>query len=185
MARLVPWILWLGLIGAAWVAPPTRDDVGPWVWKLLTWDVSGENLVLVALFNLMGVWPWAMASLLVDELLPAEHPASWRDRVPALPFVVLANVLGMFVLGVYLVLRRPDRPPARRRAWLAWLGSTPFRAVLALVATGLVAWGLGRGDVAEFLAICGREGFAWTMSFDFLAFSGAAVWLAATRRRVG
>jgi hypothetical protein len=57
--------------------------------------------------------------------------------------------------------------------------------LLALLAAGLAAWGVLRGDVGGFLDICRHEGFAWTMSFDFLAFAGAAVWLAATRRPAG
>lgn len=171
-----PALVWALLLFAAWWAPPVRLDSMEWVIRLLWFELEGENLAMVALFNAMGVWPWLMAALLVDELLPAAAPRSWRDRIPALPFVLLANVLGMFVLGVYFLLRAPERRAARPRVWISWLGSPIFALVLAVVSLGLVTLALVKGDLPALANTIATEGFAWTMTFDFIAFWLVAAW---------
>ncbi len=168
-ARIGAGTVWLLLVASTFFAPPTRPDMNEWVWALLVGETAGENPSMVAFFQAMGLWPWIWASLLVDELLPAEHPRHWRDRVPALPFVLLANVGGMFLLAPYLILRDVGRPPAKRRAWLAWLGHPVVAGLWALAGVGLLWTAIG-GDLIALRGTIRVEGFAFIMSFDFLAF---------------
>lgn len=175
MRRRAPYLLlWIALVAvAAFEAPPTRADSGAWVMRLIRGEWGGENAAVVALFNVMGVWPWLLAARLRDEL--------FARRLPAWPFVLLANVGGAFVLLLYFVLRpeHVEHRPLPRA--LAWIGHPVFAAVLGLIGLALAGWAVLAGDLAAFLATFREEGFVHIMIFDFLACH--AIFVLATAER--
>ena len=149
--RPFPTAVFLALVLAAWVAPPMRPDWQSWCGDLLAGRWEGTEPLTVALFQAMGLWPWLMASLLADELRGAAQPARWTDRVPAWPFLVLSNVGGMFLLGVYAILRSEPRPPQPPTRWLAWAAHPLLPAAVGVVAVLLVGFGATAGSVTAFL----------------------------------
>ena len=54
-ARLVGVTLWLGLLGVALVAPPSRPDLSPWLEQMMLGYWIGEEAWLVAVFWLVGL----------------------------------------------------------------------------------------------------------------------------------
>ncbi len=147
-------ILWLlGVAVAFGLSPPNRPDLWPWLIRLLSGDWAGENPMVVAHFQMMGLWPLAMAALWRKE---------WHrpGRLPAWPFLLGGFVLGCFVILPYAVLRREraEGPPGVP-AWV-W-------ALLALGFAGFSAWGLLAGDWAGWLAAVRTDGFMWPMAWDF------------------
>lgn len=82
---------WLGFVGyAVGLAPPDQPDTGVLIMQLSTGAWADINPAIVALFNLMGLWPLAYACLaLVDGR---------EQKVPAWPFVVGSFGLGAFAL---------------------------------------------------------------------------------------
>jgi hypothetical protein len=91
------------------------------VLRLLTGQWDGEEPVVVALFNLMGVWPFVLAAQLAPWLR--------RRPLPLWPFALGSMVLGAFVLLPGLAVAghlsrwgdgragSPDRPGRWCSAW--------------------------------------------------------------------
>lgn len=176
MKRRAPYLLlWIALVMmAALEAPVTRADSGAWVMRLLRGEWTGENATVLALFNVMGVWPWLLAARLRDEL--------FARRLPAWPFVLLANVGGAFVLLLYFVLR-PSDVQTRPLPWLLrWVGRPVFAALLGVVGVALGVWAL-TGDLAGFAQTFRTEGFVHVMTFDFLACHAIFLLVTAERGR--
>lgn len=151
-------ILWLvGTAAAFGLAPPARPDQWAWILRLLGGEWAGENPLVVAHFQLMGIWPIAMAALWRREW--------WRrGRLPAWPFLLASFGLGCFALLPYAVLRR--EPELGRPGVWAWVW-----ALLAIGFVGFLAWGLTAGDVQAWVATARTDGFVWPMAWDFALFA--------------
>lgn len=176
MTRRAPYLLlWIALVAiAAFEAPATRADSGAWVMRVMRGEWTGESAAVLALFNVMGLWPWLLAARLKDEL--------FARRLPAWPFLLLANVGGAFVLLLYFILR-PSVVQARPLPWpLRWIGHPAFAALLGVVGVGLGVWAL-TGDAAGFAQTFRTEGFVHIMTFDFIACYAIFVLATAERGR--
>lgn len=157
-ARLLLLAVWgLLVVEAALVAPPVRDDVGPWVLRLLTGEWSGEEPLVVALFQLMGVWPMVLAAALAPRLA--------RRPVPLWPFALGSFALGAFALLPGLGLGGRATAPDRFRG----LRHPAVRVGLGGVAVVLAGWALGAGDPARFAEVWRGEQFVHVMTLDFFA----------------
>ncbi len=169
--RLAAAVVWVGLLVVAVVAsPPADPGTGALVRKMLTGQLEGVNLSFFALFNVMGVWPMALASLLAND-------PKWKW-----PFVVGSFALGAFVLGPWMLLRSWEPRPTDPSRLARFLRSTGLRVVLGLAALGLAALFFFGGDLAAFLALWPTNQFAFVMSFDFVACSLFAVLLVLSAR---
>lgn len=154
--------LWVALVGyAALFAPEARPDQTAWIWRLLTGDWAGEDPWVVVVFNLLGVWPFAMAALLAPMLR--------RAPVPLWPFALSSFAIGAFGLLPGLALGGETQPMAR---WQRWLFHPVLRVSLAAVVLVLVAWGVAAGQPAVFLDAFATEQLVHVMTFDF-----AALWI--------
>lgn len=166
-ARQLLAAIWLALLLEAFLlSPAPRPDQSEWVMRLVTGDWAGEEMLVVALFNLMGIWPLAMAALLADRL---------RGWPPPWPFVAASMALGGFVL-LPGVLVAGDRGPVS--GWQRALAHPALRGVLGVGAAGLMVWGLATGDAARFVEIWRTELFVHVMAFDFVALWLSSVVLA-------
>lgn len=169
MAIVVPLLLWIGLLlQALWLAPPTRPDLWDWIWRISVGDWFGEDPSVIALFNMMGLWPTLFLVRLRRELL--------AGPVPALPFVVVSFFLGGFALLPYLIVRPllKDRRQGEVGERFGDLLAAPVASgVLLVAAGGLGAWAFVRGDVTVLLSMIRTDGFVSTMSLDFVC-----LWLA-------
>jgi hypothetical protein len=160
VSPVVAGMLWVLLVGATlFLAPPIREDASTWALALATGAWEGENPLTIAHFNLMGLWPIAIAMLLVDELRPEEG-------VPAWPFVVLMMVGGAFVMLPWFFLRKAR--PRRERGAPERLLMQPAAIVgVATAATFLSLWGLVAGDVFSWEIGRATEGFLYIMTLDY------------------
>ncbi|MBL8951216.1 MAG: hypothetical protein JNK82_10595 [Myxococcaceae bacterium] len=157
--RLAALALWLTLLGVSFAtAPPASPDTGEVVVMMMTGRFDGVNLSLVALFNLMGVWPLAMwVALRFDR-------PWWRW-----PFIAGSFALGAFVLLPYLVMRpwlAPREPPGSRVG--RFLGHRLVHGALWLAGLGLVVL-FFVGDLPGFVALWKSQQFPYVMSLDFIA----------------
>ncbi|HEY9888021.1 MAG TPA: hypothetical protein V6D02_06440, partial [Candidatus Obscuribacterales bacterium] len=153
--------IWMGLVVYAFgFAPPDQPDTLALIQKLSTGDWQGINPAIVALFNLMGIWPLVYGALaLVD---------GHGQRVPAWPFVLGSFGLGAFVLLPYLVLRQPQptfTPPLSRM--LAVVEARWFGGLLWVAAIALLGYGVYAGDWADFIGQWQSSRFIHVMSVDF------------------
>ncbi len=158
-------MVWIGFVAyAVWLAPPDQPETMALIGRLARGDWVGINPAIVALFNLMGIWPMAYACLaLVD---------GHGQRAIAWPFVLGSFALGAFLLLPYLVWRQPNPqfvPPKSRLVAVTesrWLGASLLVGTIALLGYGLYA-----GDWADFVTQWQTSRFIHVMSLDFCLLS--------------
>lgn len=160
MKRLF-WLVWLGFVVYAFgFAPPDQPDTFDLIQRLASGQWQGINPAVVALFNVMGLWPMIYGCLLVVD--------GRGQPVPAWPFAVASFAIGAFALLPYLGLRRPNPQmlgPSTRLLAVAesrWVGGA-----IALGAILLVGYGAIAGDWADFVQQWQTSRFIHVMSLDF------------------
>ncbi|XGV87785.1 MAG: DUF2834 domain-containing protein [Limnothrix sp. BL-A-16] len=159
------WLLWAGFtLYAFLLAPPDRPDTLDLIIRLSTGQVSGENPLIVALFNLMGIWPLVYCCLLFAD--------GRGQPVRAWPFAIGSMALGAFALLPYLALRRSNPQFTGERSRLIRFWDSRWLALgLGVGAIGLLGWGLFQGNWSDFGQQWQTSRFIHVMSLDFLMLS--------------
>lgn len=125
---------------------------------------QGINPLIVALFNLMGLWPMIYACVVLVD--------GCGQRVPAWPFVVASFGVGAFALLPYVALRRSPAPSAIPNTALLRLTESRWTgAAIALGVVVLLGYGLAKGDWADFIQQWHTSRFIHVMSLDFCVLS--------------
>ncbi|MFM1841344.1 MAG: hypothetical protein RLZZ490_75 [Cyanobacteriota bacterium] len=162
LRRFILIALWLGLLIFAfgW-SPPMDSNTVELIKRLSLGQWQGINPVIIALFNLMGVWPFIFGAVILVD--------GHGQKIPAWPFLVGSFFLGAFMILPYLILREPNArvvedPPQGLGFWESpWLGRCLF-----LVAIACVGGAIGWGDWQEFGQQWQQSQFIAVMSSDFL-----------------
>jgi hypothetical protein len=159
--KIIFGLLWLGLIGYAFgFAPPDRPDTLELIKRLSTAQVEGINPLIVALFNIMGIFPLIYLCVLLFD--------GRSQRIRAWPFVTASFAVGAFALLPYLALREPNQAfVGKKNIWLNVLDSRWIGVGIAIAATGLVGYGLTQGNWADFAYQWQTSRFIHVMSLDF------------------
>ncbi|AFY47187.1 hypothetical protein Nos7524_1306 [Nostoc sp. PCC 7524] len=154
-------VLWLGFIIYAFVFAPTDS---PDTWELIKnlsigqWQ--GINPLVIALFNLMGIWPMIYSALLFID--------GRGQKLPAWLFATASFAVGAFALLPYLALREPNQQfMGSKNALIKLLDSRVTGIVLTVAATILVTYGLREGDWHNFIQQWQTSRFIHVMSLDF------------------
>ncbi|TAF31810.1 MAG: DUF2834 domain-containing protein, partial [Oscillatoriales cyanobacterium] len=118
------------------------------------------NPLIVALFNIMGVWPLIYSCVLFAD--------GRGQKIRAWIFATLSFGVGAFALLPYLALREPNPEfSGTKNIFLKILDSRFTGIVLTLGAAALVAFGLTRGDWSDFVRQWQTSRFIHVMSLDF------------------
>ncbi|WP_413163271.1 DUF2834 domain-containing protein [Capilliphycus salinus ALCB114379] len=154
-------LLWIGFVVYAFVlAPPDRPDTLILIKDLSTGNWQGINPLIVALFNIMGVWPLIYSSLLFFD--------GRGQNIPAWPFAIASFGVGAFALLPYLALRQPNpNYSGSPNLFLKILDSRITGIALTLGAVTLIAYGLNGGDWSDFAQQWQTSRFIHVMSLDF------------------
>lgn len=163
-------LLWGSFIAyAAVLAPPDDPATLEVILKLSSGQVAGLNPLLVALFNLMGVWPMIYGCILL---------ADGHGRAPrAWPFLAGSFAVGAFAVLPYLGLRRSLSGDAGQsfsegRLWVLRFWDSRWLALALLIgATALATYGITQGDWTDFVVQWQTSKFVHVMSLDFCALS--------------
>jgi hypothetical protein len=161
-ARIIGAVLWLGLVALAFVAPPPRPDLLPWLKLTALGYWIGQEALLVATFWLVGLSALVAAGVL--------GPALRARPLPAWPFALGAFAIGGFALLPWLVLSGDggaERAPLP--AAIGGVGGRRWGLALSLISGAALGAGLWWGDPIGLLAVARSDGFAFVMSFDFVA----------------
>ncbi len=154
-------LLWLGFIVYAFLfAPPEQPDTFQLIKNLSIGQWQGINPLVIALFNLMGIWPLIyIAVVLIDGR---------GQKIPAWLFAVASFAVGVFALLPYLALREPNNKfVGKKNILLKLLDSRVTGFVLTLATAILVAYGLREGDWDNFVQQWQTNRFINVMSLDF------------------
>ncbi|WP_448570454.1 DUF2834 domain-containing protein [Trichothermofontia sp.] len=154
-------LLWLGFtLYAFLLSPPNQPDTLALIQKIALGQFQGVNPLIVALFNLMGIWPMLYASVLLAD--------GRGQKLPASPFVALTFGLGAFALLPYLAFRQPNPIfQGPRDRLLRFWDSRSLAIGLTLGTLVLLAYGLSQGDWADFAQQWQTNRFIHVMSLDF------------------
>jgi hypothetical protein len=159
------WMIWVCFVGYAVVfAPPDQSDTLALIQNLSIGKWQGINPLIVALFNLMGIWPMIYAAILCTE--------GRSQTIPVWPFAVGSFFLGAFALLPYLASRKPEPEwvgePSRIASVLSsrWIG-----VLLSLAAIALLGLGLSQGNWPDFWQQWQTSRFIHVMSLDFCLLS--------------
>jgi hypothetical protein len=159
--RVTLFLLWLGFILYAFLfAPPDQPDTLDLITQLSTGQWTGINPLVIALFNLMGIWPLIyLAVLLIDGR---------GQKIPAWPFVLGSFAVGAFALMPYLALRQANPVFSGEKSRLIkLLDSRWFGLSLLLGTLALLVYGFSQGNWADFIAQWRSSRFIHVMSLDF------------------
>ena len=154
-------LLWIGFILYAFLlAPPDQPDTFELIQRLSTGDWDGINPLIVALFNLMGIWPLVYACVVLID--------GHEQKVAAWPFVIGSFGVGAFLLLPYLALRRPQPTfTGEKSALLKLVDSRWVGGLLAIAAFILLAYGFTQGNWNDFVQQWQTSRFIHVMSLDY------------------
>jgi len=153
--------LWLGLITYAFLlAPPNQPDTFELIKNLSTGQWQGINPLVVALFNLMGIWPVIYSAVVFID--------GRGQKIPAWPFATASFAVGAFALLPYLALREPNKQfVGKKNIFIKLLDSRVTAIVLTVTTVILVTYGLRAGDWSNFVQQWQTDRFIHVMSIDF------------------
>ncbi|MBD2005039.1 MULTISPECIES: DUF2834 domain-containing protein [Cyanophyceae] len=155
------WLLWLGLVSYAFLlAPPNQPDTFELIKNLSTGQWTGINPLIIALFNIMGLWPMIYGCLLFID--------GRGQKIPAWPFATFSFGVGAFALLPYLALREPNTQfSGQKNLFLKILDSRWLGLILTTGSVILVAYGLLGADWADYIQQFQTSRFIHVMSLDF------------------
>jgi hypothetical protein len=158
-------LFWLLFSLYAFLLAP-GDDPGTLdlIIRLSSGQWEGINPLVVALFNLMGVWPLIYCGVMVVD--------GANQSLKAWPFALGAFGFGAFSVLPYLALREPSpQAPQTLGRGGQWFQSRILGAIALGLGCGFLAYGLGQGDWADFWQQWHQSRFIHVMSLDFCALS--------------
>ncbi len=155
------WLLWVSLVTYAFfLAPPNQPNTVELITNLSTGKWQGINPLIVALFNIMGIWPLIYSCLVFID--------GKEQKIPAWPFAAGSFGVGAFALLPYLALRQPNQDfTGSKSMFLKVLNSRWLAMALSLGTLGLLSFGLLKGDWGDFIEQWQTSRFIHVMSLDF------------------
>ena len=170
-------LVWLGFIAyAVFQSPPAQPNTVELIQALVLGQWASINPFIVALFNIMGLWPVIYASV---ALLDGRS-----QSFPVWPFVVTSLGLGAFALLPYLAFRRPysmtteaetnaGSSPSRfgGSQWVNRMESRWVGIMVTEIGAGFLLFANLKGDWGDFIHQWQTSQFIHIMSLDFCALS--------------
>jgi hypothetical protein len=158
-------LIWLGFILYAFIfAPPDQPDTLTLIQNLSTGNWTGINPLIIALFNIMGIWPLIYSCVLFID--------GHGQKIPAWLFATLSFGVGAFAILPYLALRQPNPQFLGKKSLLIKLLDSRITGLLLTSGTIiLVSYGLIQGNWEDFIQQWQTSRFIHVMSLDFLLLS--------------
>lgn len=153
--------LWVAFVGYAFLlAPDDQPDTIQLIVNLSSGKWAGINPLIIALFNLMGIWPLIYGCLLLVD--------GRGQKLPAWPFALASFALGAFALLPYLAWRQPNSQfTGEKNLWISLADNRLTGAIAFLGALVLLIYGTIAGDWGDFVLQWQTSRFIDVMSLDF------------------
>jgi hypothetical protein len=159
--KIIFWLLWFGFVSYAFLfSPPSQPDTFDLIKRLSIGEWEGINPIIIALFNLMGIWPVIYSCLL--------FPDGRGQKIKAFPFAIASFGVGVFAILPYLALRQPNPSFVGKKDWLIKTLDSRLTGILLTVGTAfLLIFGFSQGDWVNFFRQWQTSQFIHVMSLDF------------------
>ncbi|NJL61350.1 MAG: DUF2834 domain-containing protein [Methylacidiphilales bacterium] len=161
LKKIIFWLIWIGFVTYAVIfAPPDRPDTLELIKNLSFGQWQGINPLIIALFNIMGVFPMIYSCILFND--------GRGQKIPAWLFAAASFAVGAFALIPYLALRDTSSQfIGRKNAFLKLLDSRITGIFLSIATLILVFFGLTQGNWHDFGQQWQTSRFIHVMSLDF------------------
>ena len=158
-------LLWLGFVVYAFLlAPPDQPGTFELIKNLSIGQWQDVNPLVIALFNLMGIWPLIYSAVVFID--------GRGQKIPAWLFATASFGVGAFALLPYLAFREPNNQfVGKKNIFLKLLDSRVTGFVLTVATVVLVTYGLRGGDWGSFVQEWQTNRFINVMSLDFCLLS--------------
>ncbi|VXD25710.1 DUF2834 domain-containing protein [Planktothrix paucivesiculata] len=163
--KIIFGLIWLGFTLYAFIfAPPDQPETLDLIKNLSTGNWTGINPLIIALFNIMGIWPLIYSCVLFID--------GHGQKTPAWLFATLSFGVGAFAILPYLALRQPNPQfLGKKSGFIKILDSRITGLLLTIGTITLVIYGLTQGNWADFIQQWQTSRFIHVMSLDFLLLS--------------
>jgi hypothetical protein len=153
--------MWLAFIVYAFIfAPPAQPDTLQLITNLSTGNWQGIEPLVIALFNLMGIWPVVYACVLFAD--------GRGQQVRAFPFVIGSFAVGAFAILPYLALRQPNPKFVGEKDLILHIFDSRIIGIILSGLTGFfLFYGLINGNWQDFIGQWQTSQFINVMSLDF------------------
>ncbi len=163
--KIIFTLIWLSFVIYAFVfSPPDRPDTLELIKNMSVGNWEGINPLILAEFNLMGIWPMIYACLLFID--------GRGQKIPAFPFIIASFAVGGFALIPYFAFRQPNPEFKGEKNWLIKLQDSRilglFITILAII---LLGFGIIKGDWTDFIQQWQTSRFINVMTLDFCLLS--------------
>jgi hypothetical protein len=164
LRKIVFGSLWLGFLTYGFLfAPPDQPDTWELIKQLSLGQWQDINPLVIALFNLMGIWPVIYSAVLFID--------GRGQKIPAWPFATASFGVGAFALLPYLALRQPNPEfSGEKNLVIKLLDSRVTGVLITIAAVILFGYGL-QGDWGNFVQQWQTSRFIHVMSLDFCLLS--------------
>ena len=156
--------IWLALTvyaiaSSTWLTSNLESDFDLII-RMSTGQISGINPIVVAMFFIMGIFPFVYAAFILFE--------NHEKQVSPYPFFLGSMGLGAFVLLPYLALRQPEGTWDGQKNLLQKALDSRLMAISTFVAlVVLLFWGTTQGDWSDFANQWQTTKFIHIMTIDF------------------
>ncbi|SKB14503.1 conserved membrane hypothetical protein [Planktothrix sp. PCC 11201] len=163
--KIIFGLIWLGFTLYAFIFAPTdQPETLDLIKNLSTGNWTGINPLIIALFNIMGIWPLIYSCVLFID--------GHGQKIPAWLFATLSFGVGAFAILPYLALRQPNPQFSGKKSWFIKILDSRITGLLLTIGTIiLVIYGLTQGNWEDFIQQWQTSRFIHVMSLDFLLLS--------------
>jgi hypothetical protein len=158
-------LIWLCfVVYGFFFSPPDQPETFELIKKMCLGDWEGINPLILAEFNLMGIWPIIYGCLLFFD--------GRGQKIPAFPFVFASFFVGAFALIPYLALRQTNPEFTGEKTWFLKVQDSKILAILITITVFIfLGFAILKGNGNDFLNQWQNSRFINVMTLDFCLLS--------------
>lgn len=163
--KIILWLIWAGFIAyVVFLAPPIHwQETLSLLTKILTFQWTDVNPIILSLFSLIGIWIFIYGSVLFFD--------GRMQKISFWPFALASLGTGVISLIPYLALREANQEfSGQKDAFLQLLDSRTTGLFVTLFTIGLLGYGIIFGDWAGYIQQFQSDRFINGMSLAFCLF---------------
>jgi hypothetical protein len=154
-------LIWLTFIIYSFIfAPPDKPETLELITNMSLGNWAGINPLILAEFNLMGIWPIIYGCLLFID--------GRGQKIRAFPFAFASFFIGAFALLPYLAFRQPNPKFTGEKNWFLKIQDSKILGIFVTITVMiLLGFGISQGNWSDFIYQWQNSRFINVMTTDF------------------
>ena len=150
----------MALISTLFFAPPFSPSDLELVIDTTLFRMGSVDPILIAMFNLMGLWPLAYGSIMIKH---------GKGKTPSpYPFFIASFFTGAFAVLPYIAINKKGNRGIVLKPLEKALTGRVLSVAMGLTGISLTAFAVLFGDLGEFIELWSGSMFVYVMTADFL-----------------